>query len=563
MKTLMYSLKTRSNIAALCLASSVLVQAVSAQQPAEQTPQIQELLDNLALKAQVTVAEVYDNENLAGNEETSIYSIHIPSMNKVELGMELDVSDPSNGFRVLTVDENNLADQLGIETGDLVVTVNHFEVNVTNTEVILSELQSLQAGDSLALMINRENRLKQFTMTIEGNPLPPTTIYVGKDEFENTAISVVPEPFQRFDDTSTNTINYDVLSQWLDYLVVDVGRSDRRSAHSGRNQITARTGTRIGPKVKKETLFEGNRFFFEGFENNEEARRVLKDVRDSLELIPTSVPLEFYSRDEQLSYWLNLYNITILNEIVAVYPTRDLEEFLVGEKSVLSKKLLTVAGIHLSLNDIQFTILKENYDNNPLIMYGLYQGIIGGPNIRKEAYTGATVYRALEFNAIEFINSNRGTNRSSDKYKVRSVSSLYARNSVYFPDFNTDLSAHLLKYIEGDGRGMAKSKATLKPVINDWTITDFWGTFPEDRFSGVGSPAGLMGALTGDFVGPGTRMMLAKAVGGLTNYSPEVFQYLLVLNMKRVRTNEKNSTVTMEELGEFPVVPEADQKNED
>jgi hypothetical protein len=60
----------------------------------------------------------------------------------------------------------------------------------------------------------------------------------------------------------------------------------------------------------------------------------------------------------------------------------------------LPKKLLTVDGVALSLNDIQFNILKHNYANNPLIIYGLYQGVIGGPNIRKSAYTGATVARA-------------------------------------------------------------------------------------------------------------------------------------------------------------------------
>jgi hypothetical protein len=36
----------------------------------------------------------------------------------------------------------------------------------------------------------------------------------------------------------------------------------------------------------------------------------------------------------------------------------------------------------MSLDDIQFTILRQNYDNDPLIIYGLYQGNIGGPNIR-------------------------------------------------------------------------------------------------------------------------------------------------------------------------------------
>ena len=114
---------------------------------------------------------------------------------------------------------------------------------------------------------------------------------------------------------------------------------------------------------------------------------------------------------------------------------------------MLSKKLLTVAGMPLSLNDIQFTILKQNYDNDPLIIYGLYQGYIGGPNIRKRAYTGADVYRSLANNAIEFTNSNRGTYSKDEK--VFRVSSLYERNRVYFPDFNSDLSKHLLVYLEG------------------------------------------------------------------------------------------------------------------
>jgi len=121
-------------------------------------------------------------------------------------------------------------------------------------------------------------------------------------EITNAADSAVPEPFQRFDPSSTKTINYDVLTQWLEYLVVDIGRSDRRSAH-----VHPPLGTRIAPKVKKTTLFEGNRFFFESFENNEEARQILKDVRDSLEQIPTTAPLEYFSRSEQLAYWINLY----------------------------------------------------------------------------------------------------------------------------------------------------------------------------------------------------------------------------------------------------------------
>jgi hypothetical protein len=372
----------------------------------------------------------------------------------------------------------------------------------------------------------------------------------------NAADSGVPEPFQRFDPSSTLTINYDVLTQWLKSVVVDIGPSDRRRAAP----LVPGIGTRITPNLQRSTLYEGNRFHFEAFEKNEEAKQALKDIRYNLEQIPTNTPLELFSRDEQLAYWLNLYNITILNEIVSVYPTRDLEELLFGENSILSKKSLTIAEILLSLNDIQFTILKENYDNNPLIMYGLYQGVIGGPNIRKTAYTGADVYRALKYNAIEFTNSNRGTNFIRAKgSEILNVSNLYARNSSYFPDFNADLPAHLLEYLGGKEHGLVNSETIFKPVIEDWTITDLYGTYPVVRNSMATNPAALMGATIGDHWALASMAMRSWMPG----ISSEALQHLLILNKKRLVTNQNNATVTMEELGEFPIVPEADQENED
>ena len=217
-------------------------------------------------------------------------------------------------------------------------------------------------------------------------------------------------------------------------MVVDVGRSTREVAKS----TQAKTGTMMKAKIKRTTANEANRFYFETFKDNEAGMQLLRTIRDSLEQLPSEVSLEYFSRDEQLAYWLNLYNITLLNEVVDIFPKRNLKKFLVGKKSILSKQLLNVAGVPLSLNDIQFTILKNNYDNNPLVMYGLYQGNIGGPNIRRSAYTGRDVWRALENNAIEFINSNRGTYSSGDKSDVFDVSSLYDRNRSYFPDFNED-----------------------------------------------------------------------------------------------------------------------------
>ena len=378
----------------------------------------------------------------------------------------------------------------------------------------------------------------------------------------NAATSTVPEPFQRFDADSKYAINYDDFTAVLKTVVVDVGRSSREKVAP--NQ--AKTGTRMKASVKRSTLNEGNRFYYETFEGNEEARQLLRSIQKSLEQVPAEVSLEYFSRDEQLAYWLNLYNVTVLNEIIQVYPKRNLKKTLVGKKSIMSKKLLTVAGIPLSLNDIQFTILKQNYDNNPLVMYGLYQGIIGGPNIRKKAYTGNDVQRALTNNAIEFVNSNRGTYSKDEK--IFRVSSLYERNKLYFPDFDADLSAHLLTYLEGYERTELQSATILKPDINDWTVTDLGGTYRDLGAAFADNNAALLdsikstapadgGGVMGASAGYASVMMTSKAKP-LNRIDPELLTHLHELNLKRKQTNELNATVTLEELGEFPVEPDPD-----
>ena len=301
---------------------------------------------------------------------------------------------------------------------------------------------------------------------------------------------------------------------------------------------------------------------------------MLVAIQKNLEQVPDEVPLEHFSRDEQLAYWLNLYNVTVLNEIIAVYPKRNLKKMLVGKKSILSKKLLTVAGIPLSLDDIQFTILRQNYNNNPLIIYGLYQGIIGGPNIRDKAYTGENVYKYLKSNASEFANSNRGTYSKNEK--IFRVSSLYERNEAYFTDFDSDLTEHLLAYVNGYERTMLKSASSLKADIDDWTITDLGGSYRDVGGSFATNNAALLNSVKSTMAstnegggvmnttGYGSSTMAAKGKP-MSVIPPELLVQLHELNMKRESTNADNATVTIEEMGEFPPVQNAvsDTEKED
>ena len=293
------------------------------------------------------------------------------------------------------------------------------------------------------------------------------------------------------------------------------------------------------------TVHEGNRFLFEIFDGNEDNQQVLRNIRDRLEQLPTATSLENFSRNEQLAYWLNLYNITILNEIVKVYPQYNLEDLLVGKKSILPMKLLTVAGVPLSLNDIQFTILRNNYENNPLVIYGLYQGIIGGPNIRKSAYSGTYLYGDLIDNAVEFINSNRGT--ASKNMRVFRVSSWYQRNEVFFNDSDSDLTKHLLRYLDGEEYDELQVATTIKPDINDWTITDLYGSYRDVGRHFANNNAALVGSVSNS-----QPARLSGTGAAVSRYSPAVMAHLDELNRKREESSREVGIVTVEELGQAP-----------
>ena len=370
----------------------------------------------------------------------------------------------------------------------------------------------------------------------------------------------VPEPFRQFDASSKRTIGYDVLTAWLDAVVLDIGRSDRRKAAP----THPLTGTRIKAKFRRSTLYEGNRVYFESFLVNGESRRLLRNIQKSLEQLPDREPLKYFNRAEQLAFWLNLYNFTILNEIANVYPERYLEDLLVGEDSILNKKLLSVSGVRLSLNDIQFTILQNNYNNDPLIIYGLYQGVIGGPNIRRTAYSGKNVYRALAENAVEFVNSNRGTSRIGMHSSTFKVSNFYIRNASWFPDFESDLKAHLMKYLEGPERDHLASASIINGGIDDWTVTDLFGTYPVIRNGMATNPAALMGAVVSTTpadpayggggvtaaAGSGGAVSLLAKTGIGMKRNPEAFRHLRILNAKRIENNRSKAKVSVEDLAD-------------
>jgi hypothetical protein len=245
-----------------------------------------------------------------------------------------------------------------------------------------------------------------------------------------------------------------------------------------RNTVVPRNNTYEGSRVKAVeniyTALTANRFHFEAYRKAPQMRQMVSQIRNELSQFPATTPLNSLTRAEQLAYWLNLYNVTVLDEVIKVYPRKNLQSLMLGDEGLLEQKILTVAGINLSLNDIQFEILPRQFPNEPLVIYGLYQGFIGSPNITARAYTAENVMALLEKNAFEFVNSNRGTlPKGTLGFRV---SDFYQRSASFFPDFQSDLRQHLAKYLRVDDRAELANAETLRANVTDFNVTDIYGT---------------------------------------------------------------------------------------
>ena len=257
-------------------------------------------------------------------------------------------------------------------------------------------------------------------------------------------------------------IRYDDWDLFLSGFVLDTGPSDRRPASQNGNRHTA---TRIRHGNTRSTAFEGNRVVFE--ELKPEYLEGLTAIRQDLEAVPDFVPFEKLSRNEQLAYWLNLHNVAVMIEVAKEYPVKKLKSLSRGRKSVWDDKTMLVAGVPTSIQDIEEHVI-ENWQD-PIVLYGLFMGTVGGPNIRDHAYTGQNVRGALELNAKEFVNSLRGFRLWSGRGRV---SEHYELGRKYFPDFEKDIARHLRSYARADtARDLAKA-SSFRVDSYDWHIAD-------------------------------------------------------------------------------------------
>lgn len=174
-----------------------------------------------------------------------------------------------------------------------------------------------------------------------------------------------------------------------------------------------------------------------------------------------NIPVETLNRQEQLAYWLNTRNVLLIQALAE-------ERRITGFKrkrgtpdapgAFWTEKRITVSGVPLSLHDIEQDILFAGWDNADLI-FGLYQGVEGGPALPRQAFSADQVETQLSEAGRRFTSLPSNLRVRGNKVRVSTYFDWYS--TLAYGGEETSLRQHLSTFAQPDQKALVKTDGAL------------------------------------------------------------------------------------------------------
>lgn len=208
-----------------------------------------------------------------------------------------------------------------------------------------------------------------------------------------------------------------------------------------------------------------NRVDYKGFKNKQSD---LKAYIKSLE----AVKVTSLSRAEQFAYWANLYNAVTIDVVLEAYPVKSIKDIDISpgifSNGPWGKKLVTIEGTKISLDDIEHQILRKVH-KDPRVHYAVNCASVGCPNLQTEAFEASKLEAQLEKAAKDYVNSNRGAVVKGNRL---SISKIYIWFKKDFGGNDAGVLAHLKRYASPKLKEKITKIGSINSSFYDWTLNE-------------------------------------------------------------------------------------------
>ncbi len=176
------------------------------------------------------------------------------------------------------------------------------------------------------------------------------------------------------------------------------------------------------------------------------------------------------NRAEQQAYWINFYNALTIKVVLDHMPVKSIMDIDISPGLFSSgpwgKKLVTVEGEDLSLDDIEHRILRPIW-KDPRIHYAVNCASIGCPDLVMNPYDPATLDATLTANAIAYVNSPRGVRIENGKVIASKIYDWFIED---FGGNEAGVLAHVRQYAQGDLKVALARATNISDYEYDWSL---------------------------------------------------------------------------------------------
>ena len=194
-------------------------------------------------------------------------------------------------------------------------------------------------------------------------------------------------------------------------------------------------------------------------EGNVDYKGFLQDkskLEDYLNSLSTQVPTNDWSVQEQLAYYINLYNAQTVDLILSNYPLKSIKDI----DGPWTKDIIKIGEKVLSLGALEHSILRKM--NEPRIHFAINCASGSCPKLLNEAYTPEKLEEQLEEATRGFINSDNNT-ISPDKLELSRI----------FKWFKGDFkNGKLISFIDLYAKVKIDPKANINYKEYDWSLNE-------------------------------------------------------------------------------------------
>ena len=184
-------------------------------------------------------------------------------------------------------------------------------------------------------------------------------------------------------------------------------------------------------------------------------------VNEYMDYLASNVPQESWPIEEQLAYYINIYNagtvqLIIRNDMPG--SIRDITE----DGGPWNKKFVKIGEKTLSLGTIEKGILQPMKE--PRIHFAINCASESCPKLLRDAYTAKNVDQLMDRATTEFLNGPKN-NISKDKPKVSSIFEFYPA------DFKLN-GLTIREYINQYSDVKINEDATIEYIPYDWSLNN-------------------------------------------------------------------------------------------